>query len=44
MSCTGALWEGHDMVKMAYGNHANCLQLDSYGQDILRVFDAEGAL
>lgn len=38
----GALWELHDLVSTAKGNRANCLQLDSYGQDILRVFDAEG--
>ena len=38
----GALWELHDLVQSAKGNWANCQQLDAYGQDILRVFDAEG--
>ena len=40
--CAGALWEGHDLVRQALGNRTNCLQLGAYGQDILRVFDAEG--
>ena len=39
----GTLWELHDLVGNAKGNSGNCLQLDAYGQDILRVFDAEGA-
>ena len=30
------------MVRTAFGNRANCLQLDLYSQDVLRVFDAEG--
>ena len=38
----GALWESHDLVRTAFGNRANCLQLDLYSQDVLRVFDAEG--
>ncbi|KAK9810553.1 hypothetical protein WJX73_000223 [Symbiochloris irregularis] len=38
----GALWEGHDLVQQALGNRINCSQLGAYGQDILRVFDAEG--
>ena len=39
----GTLWELHDLVVHAKGNRGNCLQLDAYGQDMLRVFDAEGA-
>ena len=43
LQCAGALWECHDLVRTAHGNHANCQQLDLYSQDVLRVFDAEGA-
>ena len=38
----GAFWELHDISVEAKGNRANCVQLNAYGQDILRVFDAEG--
>ena len=31
-------------MRHALGNRTNCLQLGSYSQDILRVFDAEGGL
>lgn len=38
----GAFWELHDISVETKGNRANCIQLNAYGQDILRVFDAEG--
>ncbi|KAK9838481.1 hypothetical protein WJX81_002091 [Elliptochloris bilobata] len=37
-----ALWGVHDLAQGAKGNHALCMELDAYMQDILRVFDAEG--
>lgn len=38
-----ALWGVHDLAQGAKGNHTLCMELDAYVQDILRVFDAEGA-
>ena len=38
-----ALWGVHDLAQSAQGNRALCMELDAYVQDILRVFDAEGA-
>ena len=38
----GALWELHDLAALAKGNHANCGQLDTFGQDVLRAFDFHG--
>ena len=33
----------HELAQSAKGNHTLCMELDAYVQDILRVFDAEGA-
>ena len=33
----------HDLSLQAKGNLHNCIQLNAYGEDILRAFDAEGA-
>ncbi|KAK9820323.1 hypothetical protein WJX72_008971 [[Myrmecia] bisecta] len=38
----GALWELHELAQGAKGNRANCLQISTFGEDIMRVFEAAG--
>lgn len=38
----GALWDLHDAAGNAKGNRANVAQLDTFGQDVLRMFEFRG--
>ena len=38
-----ALAQLRDLAQYAKGSRLNCMQLDSFGQDIMRAFDFHGA-
>lgn len=38
----GALWDLHDAAVGAKGNRSNVQQLDTFGHDILRMFEFRG--